>query len=64
MTASLSTGTEVARPFLPAKDFGLSHAAIVETERHGSAYDLEHVVRTNWLNAAQRLGPLIDRFDG
>lgn len=40
------------------------HAAIVEAVRHGSARELEHAVRTNWLNAAQRLGPLIERFDG
>jgi DNA-binding GntR family transcriptional regulator len=40
------------------------HAAIVEAVRHGSAKELEHAVRTNWLNAAQRLGPLIERFDG
>ena len=40
------------------------HAAIVEAVRHGSARDLENAVRTNWLNAAQRLGPLIERFNG
>jgi DNA-binding GntR family transcriptional regulator len=40
------------------------HAAIVEAVRHGDAHELEHAVRANWLNAAQRLGPLIDRFDG
>jgi DNA-binding GntR family transcriptional regulator len=40
------------------------HAAIVEAVRHGSARELEQAVRANWLNAAQRLGPLIDRFDG
>ena len=40
------------------------HAAIVEAVRHGTARELEHAVRTNWLNAAQRLGPLIERFDG
>ncbi len=40
------------------------HAAIVEAVRHGDAHELEHTVRTNWLNAAQRLGPLIDRWDG
>jgi DNA-binding GntR family transcriptional regulator len=40
------------------------HAAIVEAVRHGTADELEHAVRANWLNAAQRLGPLIDRFDG
>ena len=39
------------------------HAAIIEAVRHGNAQDLERSVRTNWLNAAQRLGPLIDRFD-
>ena len=40
------------------------HAAIVEAVRHGNAQELQHAVRTNWLNAAQRLGPLIERFDG
>ena len=40
------------------------HAAIVEAVRHGSARDLENAVRKNWLNAAQRLGPLIERFNG
>jgi DNA-binding GntR family transcriptional regulator len=39
------------------------HAAIVEAVRHGTAQELERAVRTNWLNAAQRLGPLIERFD-
>jgi DNA-binding GntR family transcriptional regulator len=42
----------------------LEHATIVEAVRRGSAQELERAVRTNWLNAAQRLGPLIDRFDG
>ena len=40
------------------------HAAIVEAVRHGNAQELEHAVRANWSNAAQRLGPLIERFDG
>ena len=40
------------------------HAAIVEAVRHGSAQELERAVRSNWLNAARRLGPLIERFDG
>jgi DNA-binding GntR family transcriptional regulator len=40
------------------------HAAIVEAVRHGNAQELQHTVRSNWLNAAQRLGPLIERFDG
>lgn len=39
------------------------HAAIVKAVRHGKAQELERAVRTNWLNAAQRLGPLIQRFD-
>lgn len=42
----------------------VEHGAIVEAVRHGNARELEQAVRTNWLNAAQRLGPLIDRFDG
>ena len=40
------------------------HAAIVEAVRHGSAHELERAVRANWLNAAKRLGLLIERFDG
>jgi DNA-binding GntR family transcriptional regulator len=40
------------------------HAAIVDAVRHGSSHELERAVRANWLNAAQRLGPLIERFDG
>ena len=40
------------------------HAAIVEAVRHGDPQALEGAVRANWLNAAQRLGPLIERFDG
>jgi DNA-binding GntR family transcriptional regulator len=40
------------------------HAAIVEAVRRGSPRELEDAVRANWLNAAQRLGPLIERFDG
>ena len=40
------------------------HAAIVNAVQHGTAQELERAVRTNWLNAAQRLGPLIERFDG
>jgi DNA-binding GntR family transcriptional regulator len=40
------------------------HAAIVEAVRQGSAQEMEHAVRANWSNAARRLGPLIERFDG
>lgn len=40
------------------------HAAIVEAVRQGDAQELEQAVRANWMNAAQRLGPLIERFDG
>jgi DNA-binding GntR family transcriptional regulator len=40
------------------------HAAIVEAVRRGDAQELERAVRTNWLNAAQRLGPHIQRFEG
>jgi DNA-binding GntR family transcriptional regulator len=40
------------------------HAAIVEAVRHGDAQELEDAVRANYLNGTQRLGPLIDRFDG
>ena len=42
----------------------IEHAAIIAAVQHGSAQDLERSVRANWLNAAQRLGPLIERFDG
>lgn len=41
----------------------IEHAAIVQAVLRGNAQDLERTVRTNWLNAAQRLGPLIERFD-
>ena len=40
------------------------HAAIIHAVQHGNAQELERAVRANWLNAAQRLGPLIERFDG
>jgi DNA-binding GntR family transcriptional regulator len=40
------------------------HAAIVKALRHGSAQQLERAVRANWTNAARRLGPLIERYDG
>jgi DNA-binding GntR family transcriptional regulator len=40
------------------------HAAIVRAVRRGNALELQRAVRTNWLNAAERLGPLIERFDG
>ncbi|HEX6573945.1 MAG TPA: FCD domain-containing protein, partial [Gemmatimonadaceae bacterium] len=38
------------------------HAAIIKAVRHGSGQDLERAVRANWLNASQRLGPLIERL--
>jgi DNA-binding GntR family transcriptional regulator len=40
------------------------HAAVVQAVQHGTEHELERAVRANWLNAAQRLGPLIERFDG
>ena len=40
------------------------HAAIVKAVRKGGAQQLETAVRANWSNAAQRLGPLIERFNG
>jgi DNA-binding GntR family transcriptional regulator len=40
------------------------HAAIVEAVRHGDAQELEDAVRANYRNGTQRMGPLIDRFDG
>jgi len=42
----------------------LEHAAIVEAVRHGDADELERAVRANYSNGTQRMGPLIDRFDG
>jgi DNA-binding GntR family transcriptional regulator len=42
----------------------VEHAAIVEAVRHGNALDLERAVRANYMNGAQRMGPLIERFDG
>jgi DNA-binding GntR family transcriptional regulator len=47
--------------FTPTRN---EHAAIVQAVRRGSAQELERAVRANWLNGAQRLGPLIERFDG
>ena len=40
------------------------HATIIQAVVRGNAQALERAVRTNWLNAAERLGPLMDRFDG
>jgi DNA-binding GntR family transcriptional regulator len=40
------------------------HAAIVEAVRRGDAQALEYAVRANYSNGGQRLGPLIERFDG
>jgi DNA-binding GntR family transcriptional regulator len=40
------------------------HAAIVEAVRHGDAQELEQAVRANYSNGAERMGPLIERFDG
>jgi DNA-binding GntR family transcriptional regulator len=47
--------------FTPTRN---EHAAIIQAVRDGNAQKLELAVRTNWVNAAQRLGPLIERFDG
>jgi DNA-binding GntR family transcriptional regulator len=47
--------------FTPTRN---EHAAIVHAVRHGNALELERAVRANWMNAAQRLGPLLERFDG
>ena len=40
------------------------HAAIVEAVRHGDAQELEQAVRANYSNGGERMGPLIERFDG
>ena len=42
----------------------VEHVAIVQAVRGGDAEELERAVRCNWSNAAQRLGPVIERFDG
>jgi DNA-binding GntR family transcriptional regulator len=42
----------------------LEHAAIVKAVRRGDAHDLENAIRANYSNGGQRLGPLIERFDG
>ena len=47
--------------FTPTRN---EHAAIVEAIRHGDEQELERAVRANYSNGAQRMGPLIDRFDG
>ena len=40
------------------------HAAIVEAVRHGDAKELEQAIRANYSNGGERMGPLIERFDG
>lgn len=40
------------------------HAAIIEAVRHGDAQELEEAVRANYSNGGERMGPLIERFDG
>lgn len=40
------------------------HAAIIEAVRHGDAQELEQAVRANYSNGGERMGPLIERFDG
>ena len=40
------------------------HAAIVEAVRRGDAQELETAIRANYSNGADRMGPLIERFDG
>lgn len=39
------------------------HAAIIAAIRSGTATEIERAIRVNWLNAAERLRPVIDRFD-
>ena len=36
------------------------HAAIIQAVRKGNAAELERTVRANWVNAAERLGPIIE----
>lgn len=38
----------------------VEHAAIVQAVRKGTASEIERAIRANWLNAAERLGPVID----
>ena len=40
------------------------HAAIVAAVRRGDAQELERAIRANYSNGADRMGPLIERFDG
>ncbi len=40
------------------------HAAIVEAVRRGDAQELERAIQANYSNGADRMGPLIERFDG
>ena len=40
------------------------HAAIVEAVRKGDPHELERAIRANYSNGAERMGPLIERFDG
>ena len=42
----------------------VEHAAIVEAVRHGNALELERAVRANYMNGAQRMGPVIERYEG
>jgi DNA-binding GntR family transcriptional regulator len=42
----------------------LEHAAIVEAVRRGDPEEMERAIRANYSNGGQRLGPLIERFDG
>ena len=47
--------------FAPTRD---EHAAIIAAVRRGNAQELERSVRANYSNGGQRVGPLIERFDG
>ena len=40
------------------------HAAIIEAVRQGDAQELEKAIRANYSNGTERMGPLIERFDG
>lgn len=40
------------------------HAAIIEAVRRGDTQALEEAVRANYSNGAERMGPLLERFDG
>lgn len=47
--------------FTPTRE---EHAAIVAAVRRGNAQEMEDAIRANYSNGGQRMGPLIEHFDG